>query len=152
MRKKIPIILFAAVISVVVPTVSSFGAEPPPPDVVVFEQGKVENAFAKGMPLLISSSYKIQAGRRVTAPGEVEVHEHDTDIFYVTEGHATFVTGGSMEGGKPTAAGEIRGKTIVGGVERQLKKGDIIVIPAGVPHWFKQVTNPFLYLVIKVTK
>ena len=118
----------------------------------MFEHGKVENGFAKGMPLLINSSYKIQAGRRVVAPGESEIHEHDTDIFYVTEGHATFVTGGEIEGGKTTAAGEIRGKSIVGGVERKLQKGDVIVIPAGVPHWFKEVSNPFLYLIVKVTK
>jgi mannose-6-phosphate isomerase-like protein (cupin superfamily) len=150
--KKISIILLAAVLGVVVSSVSSFAAEPPPTEVVVIEHGKVENGFAKGMPLLINSSYKIQAGRRVVAPGESEIHEHDTDIFYITEGHATFVTGGEIEGGKTTAAGEIRGKAIVGGVERKLEKGDVVVIPAGVPHWFKDVSNPFLYLIVKVTK
>ena len=149
---KYSIILLAAAFGVVVPVGSSLAADPAPTDVVVFEHGKVENGFAKGMPLLINSSYKIQAGRRVVAPGESEIHEHDTDIFYVTEGHATFVTGGEINDGKTTAAGEIRGKSIIGGVERKLQKGDVIVIPAGVPHWFKEVSNPFLYLIVKVTK
>jgi len=130
----------------------AFAADAPPADVVVFPAGKVDDAFAKGLPLMVNPSYKIQAGRRVTAPGQVELHEHDTDIFYITEGTATIVTGGTAEGMKPSAAGEVRGEKIAGGATRQLKKGDIVVIPAGVPHWFTAVSNPFLYLVIKVTK
>ncbi len=124
----------------------------PPTDTVVIEHGKVDAAFAQGMPLLVNTSYKVQAGRRVTAPGQVELHERDTDIFYITEGTATFVTGGKMEGGKPSGAAEVRGEKIAGGTTHTLKKGDIVVVPAGVPHWFTEVSNPFLYLVVKVTK
>jgi quercetin dioxygenase-like cupin family protein len=51
---------------------------------------------------------------------------------------------------KNTAPDEFRGQSISGGDTRQLKKGDVIIIPAGVPHWFKEVTNPFLYYVVKV--
>lgn len=123
----------------------------PPTDVVLLDHAKIDDAFAKGMPLLINTSYKIQAGRRVM-PGKVEIHEHDTDIFYVTEGSATFVTGGTAVGGKTTKPGEILGDTITGGVTRHLTKGDVIVIPAGVPHWFTEVSGTFLYLVVKVTK
>ena len=126
-------------------------ADAPPTDVVLYDHAKVDDAFAKGLPLLINSSYKIQAGRRLMA-GKVEIHEHDTDIFYVTEGTATIITGGTMEGGKPSGPGEIRGDSITGGVTRHHGKGDVIVIPAGVPHWMLEVSNPFLYLVIKVTK
>ena len=131
---------------------ATFAAGAPPTDVVLFERAKMDDAFAKGMPMLVNSSYKIQAGRRVTAPGQVEIHEHDTDIFYITEGTATIVTGGSANGAKPSATGEIRAETITNGVTRHLTKGDVIVIPSGVPHWFTEVSNPFLYLVIKVTK
>ena len=127
-------------------------AEAPPKDVVVLDHAQVEAAFAKGMPMLVNSSYKIQAGRRVTAPGQVEVHEHDTDIFYVLEGTATIVTGGKTVGGKTSGAGELRGDTINGGTKRALTKGDVVVIPNGIPHWFTEVSNPFLYLVVKVTK
>jgi quercetin dioxygenase-like cupin family protein len=129
-----------------------FAAEPPPTDVVIIDQVQVDAGFAKGMPLLVNNSYRIQAGRRVTAPGQVEVHAHDTDIFYVTEGTATLVTGGKTENETSKEAGEVRGDKITGGTPRALKKGDIVVIPAGVPHWFTEVSNPFLYLVIKVTK
>jgi quercetin dioxygenase-like cupin family protein len=131
---------------------NAFGADAPPTDVVVLDHAKVDAAFAQGMPMLVNSSYKIQAGRRVTAPGQVEVHDRDTDIFYVLDGTATLVTGGKTEGGKTTGPGETRGEKITGGTKRTLHKGDVVVIPNGTPHWFTEVSNPFLYLVVKVTR
>ena len=132
-------------------TVSLAAVDAPPTDAVVLDHAKVDAAFAVGMPLLVNTSYKVQAGRRVTA-GNVEVHASDTDIFYVTEGTATIVTGGTPVDAKTTGAGEVRAEKITGGVPRRLAKGDIMVIPAGVPHWFTEVSGTFLYLVIKVTK
>jgi len=123
----------------------------PPTDVVVLDHAKVDAAFAKGLPLMINTSYKIQAGRRVMG-GQVEVHDHDTDVLWVTEGSATLVTGGTAIGMKTTAPGESRGEKIEGGVTRHVTKGDIIVIPEGIPHWFTQVDGTFLYFVLKVTK
>lgn len=31
-----------------------------------------------------------------------------------------------------------------------ITKGDVVVIPNGTPHWFKEVKAPFLYYVVKV--
>jgi mannose-6-phosphate isomerase-like protein (cupin superfamily) len=123
----------------------------PPTDAVLIDHTKVDLAAAKGLPLLINSSYKIQWGRRV-APGAVEIHEHDTDILYVTDGTATFITGGTATEVTVTKPGEKTGKEITGGVTHHLVKGDIIVIPSGVPHWFSEVNAPFVYFVVKVTK
>src|SRR6266700_3520866 len=111
--------------------------QPQTPAVIHLDHEKVAAAFAKGTPLLATNNFKIQAGRR-TGPGEVEVHDHDTDIFYVLEGSATFVTGGKALEAKRAGTGETRAKEIIGGEERHLTKGDIIVIPTGVPHWFKK--------------
>ena len=80
----------------------------------------------------------------------VEVHTKDTDILYVLKGSATVVTGGTMADAKNIAADEIRGKEISGGETRKLVPGDAMIIPNGVPHWFKQVDAPFLYYVVKV--
>jgi quercetin dioxygenase-like cupin family protein len=112
---------------------------------------KVDAAFAKGGPLLATNNFKVMAGRR-TGPGEVEIHEHDTDIFYIIEGSATFVTGGKAIDQHSSGPGEMRAKEIVGGEDRQLNKGDVIVIPNGIPHWFKEVSGTFLYYMVKVSK
>jgi mannose-6-phosphate isomerase-like protein (cupin superfamily) len=124
--------------------------QPPKPAVILLDHEKVAAAFAQGGPLLATNNFKIQAGRR-TEPGEVEIHDRDTDIFYVLEGSATFVTGGKAIGARSSGPDETRAKEITGGEERQLTKGDILVIPKGVPHWFKQVSGPFLYYVVKVS-
>jgi quercetin dioxygenase-like cupin family protein len=117
-----------------------------------FDSAAVRRAFADGKPLLTGGdgrNFKVMGLRR-HGPGEVEVHDADTDIFYVVEGHATFVTGGTLTGGKHTAADEIRGGTLAGGETRHLTQGDVIVIPKGVPHWFKDVPDSIEYFVVKV--
>ena len=111
---------------------------------------QVAAAFAKGAPLLENGAFKIHASRR-DAPGMAEIHERDTDIVYVLEGTATFVTGGMVVDPKTTAKDEIRGASIQGGSTRQLVKGDVAIVPNGTPHWFKDVQGPLLYYVVKVT-
>jgi glc operon protein GlcG len=117
---------------------------------ILIESNKVAAAFAKGMPMLENSQFKIHASRR-EAPGISEIHTKDTDIIHVLEGSATLVTGGTAVEPKTIAPDEIRGKEIKGGESRRISKGDVIVIPNGVPHWFKQVDGPLLYYVVKVT-
>jgi glc operon protein GlcG len=68
----------------------------------------------------------------------------------VLDGSATIVTGGTVVSPKPIAAEEIRGASIDGGETRTLSKGDVMVVPNGVPHWFKTVEPPLLYYVVKV--
>ena len=114
-----------------------------------FERAKVDAAFVKGAVLFdASDKYMVHASHREQA-GAVEVHEQDADIIYVLEGSATFVTGGEIIGGKVTAPGEIRGTDIKGGETRTITKGDVIIVPAGTPHWFKEVPGPINYYVVK---
>jgi glc operon protein GlcG len=114
-----------------------------------FEKEKVMAAFAKGAVLFDKSEkYMIHASRRDQS-GVGEVHTKDADIIYVLDGTATFVTGGVLVEPHSVAADEIRGKEISGGETRKLVKGDVIVVPAGTPHWFKEVRAPFLYYVVK---
>jgi mannose-6-phosphate isomerase-like protein (cupin superfamily) len=112
---------------------------------------KVAAALAKGGALVTASDFTVQGIRRA-GPGQVEIHEKETDIFYVTDGEATIVTGGTMVGGRQTAPQQLRGSDVKGGEARHLAKGDVIVIPAGVPHWFKDVPASINYLTIKVIK
>jgi quercetin dioxygenase-like cupin family protein len=117
----------------------------------VFSPTEMAIAFAKGQTLVNQSGmrYYVMTGRR-DSPGEVELHTHYTDVIYITDGAATFVTGGRMMQGKTISPGEIRGKSIRGGMSHSLDKGSLVVVPAGVPHWFKSVTSPVTDLVIKV--
>jgi uncharacterized protein GlcG (DUF336 family)/mannose-6-phosphate isomerase-like protein (cupin superfamily) len=110
----------------------------------------VRAAFAKGQPLLETKGYKVHASRR-DRDGQAEIHTRDTDILYVLQGSATLITGGAAINPKPIAPEEIRGDAIDGGTVRRLVTGDVVVIPNGVPHLFKDVTGPFLYFVVKAT-
>ena len=117
--------------------------------VTYFPAAQVSASFDKGAVLLNNGSYQVHTSRRET-PGQVEVHGKDTDIIYMLAGSTTFVTGGTMIGGKTTAPDEIRGSNIDGGETRTLTKGDVMVVPSGTPHWFKEVAGPVLYYVVKV--
>jgi glc operon protein GlcG len=92
----------------------------------------VDAKFAEGGLLVDTARYKLDAGRR-TGAGEVELHDTVTDIMRVVEGEATVVTGGNGDA-----------------TTHQLRAGDILVIPEGVPHQFTAVSDPFLYFVVKV--
>ena len=117
-------------------------------DVTFIPAAQVTAAFAKGAVLVNNGTYQVHASRREDA-GQVEVHVKDTDVIYMLEGTTTFVTGGTMVGGMTSAPDEIRGSSVTGGETRTLTKGDVIIVPAGVPHWFKEVSNPFLDYVVK---
>lgn len=124
----------------------------PAPAVSYWEKGKVEEAFSKGAVLFDGSdgrNYMVHASRR-EKPGQAEVHTKDADVIYVLQGSATFITGGDAVDGKTIAPDEIRGSSINGGETRKIAKGDVIIVPHGVPHQFLEVTNPFLYYVVKV--
>jgi len=118
--------------------------------VTFFPATKTAAAFAKGQPLIETAGFKVHASRR-NGPGGAEVHTRDTDVIYVLDGTALIVTGGTVVDGKTIATDEIRGARIDGGMPQALAKGDVLIVPNGVPHWFKEVRAPFLYYVVKVT-
>ena len=104
---------------------------------------------AKGGSLATAPNLSITVAHRAE-PGMVEVHDKETDTFYVLDGSATIVTRGTMVGGSVTGPGQHRGTDITGGQAQRLAKGDVMVIPAGVPHWFKEVPSSIDYYVVKV--
>jgi mannose-6-phosphate isomerase-like protein (cupin superfamily) len=106
---------------------------------------------AAGGTFTTTPDYAVQMLKR-TAAGQVEVHTKETDVFYVVDGEATIVTGGTMIGAKETQPNQMRGTSIEGGETFHLKKGDSITIPAGVPHWFKEVPQSIQYFTVKSIK
>lgn len=130
----------------------ALAADPPPTAVLYIPHARVEALDSRGGgPLQLNSLYKVQTARRV-APGACELHVHDTDVFYIVQGRATFVTGGKGVDMKQVSPGEWRGKSIDGGTAHHLETGDIIIIPNGVPHQYTAIDGTFLYFVVKITR
>ncbi|MGA9786890.1 MAG: heme-binding protein [Candidatus Sulfotelmatobacter sp.] len=123
-----------------------------PPPVSYWEKSKVDEAFSKGTVLFDGTdgrNYMVHASRR-EKPGQAEIHTKDADVIYVLQGEATFITGGEAVDAKTIAPDELRGSSIRNGQARKIAQGDVIIVPHGVPHQFLEVTNPFLYFVVKV--
>jgi mannose-6-phosphate isomerase-like protein (cupin superfamily) len=118
------------------------------PTVVTYvPNSKVTEVMTKGGQIVTDKGLVILANRR--GAGEAEVHDRTHHIFIIVEGEATFVTGGTLVGAKTTAPGQIRATSLEGGQTHQLRKGDVITIPAKTPHWWKEVpTKTIAYYAI----
>jgi mannose-6-phosphate isomerase-like protein (cupin superfamily) len=115
------------------------------------DPAKVAASLAKGGSLVTRPDLLVSGSHRDKG-GQVEVHDKETDVLYIVDGEATFVMGGQMVGGKVTAPGQWLGTDITGGETHKIAKNDVFVIPAGVPHWFKEVPKSVNYFVVKVLK
>ena len=116
-----------------------------------YSKDDVAASFAKGGTLVNENNYKLMTAHR-TESGNVEIHRSYIDVFYIVQGSTNIVTGGKVIGQKDTNPDEPRGDSIEGGETRHLAAGDAIVIPAGMPHWMKDVQGTLLYFVVKVKK
>ena len=97
-----------------------------------------------------SNHYSMLAYREAT--GSSEVHEHEADIFVIESGEGTLVTGGKLVKPHEEKPGELRGTSIDGGEKHMFGPGDVVHIPAGVPHQILvSQGKPVAYFVLKVT-
>jgi len=106
---------------------------------------------ANANPIVPGDGYEVQTNRRVKN-GNIEIHVKETDIFYVMAGSATILVGGTAVEPKETRANQMTAKDMQNPQSYDLNKGDVLVIPAGTPHWFKQVNGSIDYLVVKHVK
>jgi glc operon protein GlcG len=117
--------------------------------VSLINSATVAAGFERGTVLVSMDNYMVHASHR-EMDGIAEIHTLDTDLIYVLEGTATFTTGGRVPDAKVTEPNEWRGSTIIDGERRRIGRGDVIVVPAGVPHMFTEVSGPLNYYVVKV--
>jgi mannose-6-phosphate isomerase-like protein (cupin superfamily) len=83
--------------------------------------------------------------------GGAEVHQNFADFFYIVDGQASVVTGGDVVDSKAAAPGEIRGSSVKGGTQQPVKTGDVVHIPAGMPHQMMVAEGQTVtYFVVKV--
>ncbi|WP_158792620.1 hypothetical protein [Granulicella sp. L60] len=86
-----------------------------------------------------------------TKSGGAEMHAEWSDIFYVLDGEATEITGGTIVDPTQSAAGETRGTRVEGGTSTPMRKGDVIHISPNTPHQIILAPGKtFSYYVIKV--
>ena len=83
--------------------------------------------------------------------GVPEWHETQADVFFVQSGSATLLVGGIMVNADTVEPHEKRNGTIQGGVRYKLSAGDVVRIPARVPHQLLlEGSKQFTYFVVKV--
>jgi len=130
-------------------------APPPAPATYMSEQAlmatlKEAEKTALAMhtaPVKLADHYRINIVRRMTGQGAI-AHPDGTEVHHIIEGAATLVTGGTIV--LPASADQRGGTaTIVGGVTRRVAKGDVILVPAGTPHWYKDLEGPLTYLEVR---
>ena len=110
-----------------------------------------------------AGGYNVAVGvihRKDTPPGVAAVHFKVSEIYHVMDGAGTLVTGGTMVNAKtrPPDSTSVKledgpgasGTSIQGGVSRRIKAGDVVIIPAGVPHWFSAIDGSITYVVMRV--
>jgi mannose-6-phosphate isomerase-like protein (cupin superfamily) len=118
-------------------------------DTAIFTDAELKALGAKGGSL-ISKGATVTLARRVQS-GMVEVHDNFSDVLIAREGHVTLTTGGTVSGNKESRPGEWMGGEITGGTLRELGPGDVVWIPAGVPHLMTlKPGETFVYLAVKV--
>jgi mannose-6-phosphate isomerase-like protein (cupin superfamily) len=106
-------------------------------------------------------SYQVGVGilrRGPTKPGApvaAITHSQVTEVFYIVSGSGTIVTGGPIENDRPfppetefvrLAVGPSSGGVFKGGDRRRIAAGDVVIVPAGVPHGFDDITDQLTYL------
>jgi len=95
---------------------------------------------------------------RAGAPVGAISHSNVTEVFYFVSGSGTLVTGGPVENERPyppetefvrLAVGPSRGGVFKGGDRRHVAPGDVVVVPAGMPHGFDDIGEQLTYLSIR---
>ena len=80
------------------------------------------------------------------AVANAAVHETEAELFYVIDGSATLVTGGKLTNESRTNPANLTGSGIEGGNPRRVAKGDFIMVPEGVPHWFSAIDGTIVLM------
>lgn len=146
------IVISACLLAVLSTAAAAQAPAPPPTDrskATHFTAADLQAAIAKLPTERPSSSvrvfslapYNVAVERRLPQPQGASLHEAQAELFYVIEGSATMLTGGTLIA--PTRNGSnLQGTGIEGGTRNVFNKGDFIMVPSGVPHQFVDITSP----------
>jgi mannose-6-phosphate isomerase-like protein (cupin superfamily) len=122
-----------------------------PPAATYKSEAELRGALAAGpatptmlaAPVSISDRHRINLIKRTEAAGAI-VHVGFAELHHIVDGSATFVTGGTIVQGSGRGSASIQN-----GVSKHVSKGDVVLIPAGMPHWYKDVDGTITYLEVR---
>ncbi|HWW84999.1 MAG TPA: cupin domain-containing protein [Vicinamibacterales bacterium] len=122
-----------------------------PPAATYKSEAELHSALAAGQgtptmlasPVSISDRHRINLIKRTQAAGAV-AHPGFAELHHIVDGSGTLVTGGTMVPGSGRG-----GATIQNGESKRVSKGDVILIPSGMPHWYKDLDGTITYLEVR---
>jgi mannose-6-phosphate isomerase-like protein (cupin superfamily) len=109
------------------------------------DQPLISQPLLKLAPYLASLEYRASVG-------PAAVHEGEAEFFYVIDGGGTLVTGGKLVNEVRMNPANVNGSAIEGGTSRVVAKGDFIVVPQGVPHWFNAIDGVLVLMTLHVPR
>jgi mannose-6-phosphate isomerase-like protein (cupin superfamily) len=125
-----------------------------PPDAVADQQVRAVDVGKSHVDIGV-----VYRGKQ-TAGGAVAEHDLVSEVYHVIDGSATLVLGWDIKGWKPRPADDraVRllngpggnGVSINNGATFELKPGDVVIIPAGVGHWFTKIDDHIAYLMVRI--
>ena len=133
----------------------------PAPPITYFSHEKVDASFAQALASTGSKdlfarkdrqgrTWAVHSNSRGKADeGKLHSHEEWTGVVVIMSGAATFITPGTAstaQGARETPEG---GRLIGGGESHRVSRGDLVIIPPGAPHMYKDIEEPFRYLVVQ---
>ena len=117
----------------------------PPPDLKIYLSSPDIQALiakAKAMPpkplisqpIVGTGAYRANLEYRAGPPAPASIHDTENELMVVVDGSGTITTGGTLVDGTRTNPANQSGSSITGGTPTHLVKGDMTIVPAGVPH------------------
>jgi mannose-6-phosphate isomerase-like protein (cupin superfamily) len=157
MRRLITASLLASLVALPL-TASAQAPAPAPTDrtkATVFKAADLAAAIAKlpgdrpasSVRVFTLAPYNVNVERRLPRPQGASLHEAQAELFFVIDGAATLLTGGTLVA--PTRTGtNLAGTGIEGGVRQAVSKGDFMIVPSGLAHQFVDITAPIQLMAI----
>jgi mannose-6-phosphate isomerase-like protein (cupin superfamily) len=133
----------------------------PAPLITYFGHDKVDASFARALASTGSRdlfarkdgqgrTWAIHSNNRGKADeGQLHSHEDWTAVVVIMSGAATFVTPGAASTAQASRTTPEGGSLIGGGESHRVGRGDVVIIPPNAPHMYKNIEEPFQYLVIQ---